>query len=397
MIEHLKFSYIGLIFLILLFIPNIIYLIKKPYKYVFESENENKILKILERLGQFLTTVCLLIFDNSNTNHTYYLISAFLLMLMYEYCWIRYFYSERKLSDFYRRFLIFYIGLFILPIMSFLMLAIYGKNIYLLISAVILGIGHIGIHIQHIKNIGVKYKEKNMNKNFEKEFSKVKHLLVPNFDLDKPFRDKKFNDTELDILDIGEINLTTGKIIACDPLAYLYEDDISPFIQTVKPDKYKVTLLIIKDEERISMIKVSFSDNKPERYELAVSGEENLSEAEEGDFFGYPVDAGMGCVCDYEAAKKYLEYEKKLEEESGGNFDNRYDDLFADLLEDNAKKNPKYQSQYGDWLNWNIPESDLNIVLFSSGYGDGYYPSYFAYDKNDDICAFYTIFIDLQE
>ncbi|ACN84415.1 DUF4241 domain-containing protein [Brachyspira hyodysenteriae] len=236
-----------------------------------------------------------------------------------------------------------------------------------------------------------------MDKDFKQQFNKVKHLLLPGFDLDKPFRDKKFNDTELDILDIGEVNLSSGKIIACDPLAYMYDDQVTPFIQTVKPDKYKVSLLIIKDEERISIAKISFSDKEPKRYELAVTGEEDLSEVEEGEFFGYPVDAGMGCFCDYDAAKKYFEYENKLEEESGGDFDNRYDDLFSDLLEDNAKNNPKYQSEYGDWLNWNVPESDSNIVLFTSGYGDGYYPSYFAYDENDNICALYTIFIDLND
>ncbi|KLI28561.1 DUF4241 domain-containing protein [Brachyspira hyodysenteriae] len=236
-----------------------------------------------------------------------------------------------------------------------------------------------------------------MDKDFKQQFDKVKHLLLPGFDLDKPFRDKKFNDTELDVLDIGKVNLSSGKIIACDPLAYMYDDQVTPFIQTVKPDKYKVSLLIIKDEERISIAKISFSDNEPKRYELAVTGEEDLSEVEEGEFFGYPVDAGMGCFCDYDAAKKYFEYENKLEEESGGDFDNRYDDLFSDLLEDNAKNNPKYQSEYGDWLNWNVPESDSNIVLFTSGYGDGYYPSYFAYDENDNICALYTIFIDLND
>ncbi|KLI35668.1 DUF4241 domain-containing protein [Brachyspira hyodysenteriae] len=236
-----------------------------------------------------------------------------------------------------------------------------------------------------------------MDKDFKQQFDKVKHLLLPGFDLDKPFRDKKFNDTELDILDIGEVNLSSGKIIACDPLAYMYDDQVTPFIQTVKPDKYKVSLLIIKDEERISIAKISFSDKEPKRYELAVTGEEDLSEVEEGEFFGYPVDAGMSCFCDYDAATKYFEYENKLEEESGGDFDNRYDDLFSDLLEDNAKNNPKYQSEYGDWLNWNVPESDSNIVLFTSGYGDGYYPSYFAYDENDNICALYTIFIDLND
>lgn len=234
------------------------------------------------------------------------------------------------------------------------------------------------------------------SKEWLKKYNEVKDLLKPEFDLDIAFREKKFHDTKLDILEIGEVNLSSGKILTCDPLAYLYDDQIEPYIQEVKPNKYKVSLLVIEDEERYAMMKVTFSNKEPKRYELAVTGEEELADVEEGEFFGYPVDAGMGCVCDFEAAKKYLEYEKKLEEENS-DFDNRYDDLFSELLEENAEKHPKYQSSYGDWLNWTIPDSDLNIVLFSSGYGDGYYPSYFGYDENNEICALYTVFIDLNE
>lgn len=40
-----------------------------------------------------------------------------------------------------------------LPVSAFLLLAIYGKNIVLGIAIVILGIGHIGIHLAHRKEI----------------------------------------------------------------------------------------------------------------------------------------------------------------------------------------------------------------------------------------------------
>ena len=36
-----------------------------------------------------------------------------------------------------------------LPVMAFLLLGIYGKNIFLIVSTIILGIGHIGIHLNH--------------------------------------------------------------------------------------------------------------------------------------------------------------------------------------------------------------------------------------------------------
>ena len=40
-----------------------------------------------------------------------------------------------------------------LPIISFILLGIYGKNIFLLVATVILGIGHIGIHYSHKREV----------------------------------------------------------------------------------------------------------------------------------------------------------------------------------------------------------------------------------------------------
>ena len=155
MLGHLGFSYIGLIFLLLLFIPNMIWTRKKPQGYV--PENENKVLLILERIGQVLTTIFALIFNDFNlhgwSNWSWWLIAAFILMTMYELWWVRYFCSERKLSDFYSSFLGIPLAGSTLPVISFFLLGIYGRVIWLLIAATILGFGHIGIHIQHSKEL----------------------------------------------------------------------------------------------------------------------------------------------------------------------------------------------------------------------------------------------------
>lgn len=52
--------------------------------------------------------------------------------------------------------------------------------------------------------------------------------------------------------------------------------------------------------------------------------------------------------------------------------------------------------EYGDWANWIIPNTELNIPIFVSGWGDGVYPSYFGYDKNGELCGFYIHFIDIE-
>lgn len=79
--------------------------------------------------------------------------AAFALMILYEIWWMRYFKSERRLTDFYSSFLGVPVAGATLPVMAFFLLGIYGKVIWMLMASVILGIGHIGIHLQHRKEI----------------------------------------------------------------------------------------------------------------------------------------------------------------------------------------------------------------------------------------------------
>lgn len=155
MIGHFGFSYVGLIFLMLLFIPNIVWIRKKPQGYI--AENENKVLLLFERSGEVLTTVFALVFDDFNlhswSNWTWWLIAAFVLMLLYELWWLRYFQSEQNLTDFYSSFLGVPLAGATLPVISFLLLGIYGKAIWLIAATIILGVGHIGIHMQHSKEL----------------------------------------------------------------------------------------------------------------------------------------------------------------------------------------------------------------------------------------------------
>ncbi len=158
MYGNLGFSYIGLLFLLMLFIPNIIWSKRKPHGYT--SEKENKILLFFERLGEVLTCSCSLVFTDFNihewTPWSLWLIAAFILMIMYEAWWIRYFRSARKLSDFYSSFLGIPLAGATLPVIAFFMLGMYGKVVCMLIATLILGIGHIGIHIQHKKSIDIE-------------------------------------------------------------------------------------------------------------------------------------------------------------------------------------------------------------------------------------------------
>lgn len=235
-----------------------------------------------------------------------------------------------------------------------------------------------------------------MSKNWQEMYERNREKFRCKIDLDSYFTEKKIGEMEVDTLDIGEVNLPTGEILACDPLMDL--EDAKTFIQRVPAGKYPVKIAVVPSKEygdRYACVKVEFSKNKPIVYELAVTGvEEDMDDAKEDEFYGFGVDAGMGCVVDKKAQEEYIKYWKKLEEEE--EVDNPYDDIFENLLAESAKKYPKYQREYGDWANWIIPNTELNIPIFASGWGDGVYPSYFGYDKNGELCGFYIHFIDIE-
>jgi len=152
---HLGFSYMGLIFLLMLIIPNLIWVRHQPKGYNYQTEN--KILLIFERVGQVLVTCTALVFSDFNLRPwsiwTLWLLAAVILMIMYECWWLRYFKSQKRLKDFYSSFCGIPVAGATLPVMAFFLLGIYGRVVWLLISTAVLGIGHIGIHLQHRRKI----------------------------------------------------------------------------------------------------------------------------------------------------------------------------------------------------------------------------------------------------
>ena len=165
---HFGFSYIGLIWLLMLFVPNIIWTKNKPLGYEESAKKENKVLLILEKVGQALVTGSVLTFSDFNIDLSSRSVSSFiilgisfLLMLCYELYWIRYFKSERTMKDFCSSFLGVPVAGATLPVLAFFVLGIYGSNSLLMLAVTILGIGHIGIHLQH-RNKAVRKKKRGL-------------------------------------------------------------------------------------------------------------------------------------------------------------------------------------------------------------------------------------------
>ena len=228
------------------------------------------------------------------------------------------------------------------------------------------------------------------------KYESIKDKLACKTDLDAHFTEKVIGNREVDVLDIGAVHFPSGTIFACDPLVEL--EDTPPFIQTIPAGTYPVKICVVPSEkygDRYACVKVEVSREKPVRYELGMTGKEDLDEElDEDEYFGFGVDAGMGCVADIQTQAAFKTYwAKRLEEDPDID---PYNDLFCDLLEENAKACPKYQLSHGDWINWTVPDTDCNLPIFASGWGDGYYPVYFGYDAKGEVCAVYVRFIDIE-
>lgn len=146
------FSFVGLIFLVMLFAPNMLWGKYPPEDYEKYSKNENKLLLAFERTGQVLVTI-LSLFCGAVFSFNLILIASFVLMIIYELYWTRYFTSSRTMHDMYGSFCLIPLPGATLPVIAFFLLGMYAGNILLIIASVILAVGHIGIHLGHYREI----------------------------------------------------------------------------------------------------------------------------------------------------------------------------------------------------------------------------------------------------
>jgi hypothetical protein len=114
---HFGFSYVGLIFLMLLLTPNLMWTQNKPKDYEKFVVKENKVLLTMERVGEVMVSALCLIFSDLNSLLGIPVAGA------------------------------------TLPVLAFGLLGVYGRNPILLVAVMILGIGHIGIHWNHRREI----------------------------------------------------------------------------------------------------------------------------------------------------------------------------------------------------------------------------------------------------
>ncbi|MDR1911030.1 MAG: DUF4241 domain-containing protein [Helicobacteraceae bacterium] len=235
------------------------------------------------------------------------------------------------------------------------------------------------------------------DENWLKKYDEIKSALKPKDRLDDYFTQSEIAGKKMYRLEMGTVNFPTGKIIACDPF-FLYDCD-QPYFTSVPIGTFPLTAAVAEvgeDHYRYAAIKVAFNDNKVAYFVEALCGNEDLESFEEGFCFGFNVDAGLGTIIDVKTRGAFLDYIEKLERESGDPDWDIYFGFAKPEFEKNYKANPKYQIEGGDWFNFAIPNTDLNIPVFASGWGDGRYSVYFGYDSDNNICQVVIQFIGME-
>lgn len=232
-------------------------------------------------------------------------------------------------------------------------------------------------------------------KEWQALFKKKKHLLTPTVDLNEYFTARELAGQPLRQIPLGEVALPTGEIVVRDPLVYLNRDNV-PYWQKTPAGRFPLRACVIMDEDegpQYAAVAVDFSSEEPVSYTEALIGHENLAELEKGEYFGFAVDSGLGAVLDAAALGPLADFQEAWQ--AANPEGNIYDDYFAGLFAESYERNPECQREGGDWLNWPIPGSGLNALMFQSGFGEGVYPVYFGFAASGRMARLTIQFIDI--
>jgi len=233
---------------------------------------------------------------------------------------------------------------------------------------------------------------------FDEKFKQnLKYICQTEADVDKIARQFVKSNSRF-YLTVGTVDVPSGKVIVADPLCYLFgEHVIAPVLKRSIPcGSYPAEVSIYRDEMigvRMCTARLKIKDTKAVRYERAESEEDSAAfKASDGVMHGFPVDAGMMCFIDADAAKDYAEFLGKWHKENPGK--NHYDDYFAAFFAESDKKLPQYQREGGDFIEWTNPDTNERMVQISSGLGDGFYQSFWGFDEDGEVCELIVPMVD---
>lgn len=189
--------------------------------------------------------------------------------------------------------------------------------------------------------------------------------------------------------ELGTLRVASGQVRACDPYVNLDEE----FDFAIPPGNYRVVVTVadVSDAQdwshtREAYLSLVLSDAEPVRHEkLAPLGKDP---APAGEFYGIGVDAGMVGFVDSAAVATAMPGDATL----------WYDEVF-----DTGEPDSWFRLIYSEdhlfegAANIVLPlaTDGENVILCSSGWGDGFYPVVGSYDAQNNLVALHIdLFVD---
>ena len=178
----------------------------------------------------------------------------------------------------------------------------------------------------------------------------------------------------IESFEAGNLILTSGKLVASDPLI---TSEMPAFTTTFPVGEFPVLVHKEIESNCIAYAEIVFSSDEITTWELATSEGQHLTDLEEGEIYGFPVESGMGCLMDFETQENLNLLEQHLFKRKGDDFTGIYEEFFHEhfFQEEGAVNQYAFLKPH--------EEKHENLFAFETGYGEGFYASYIGFDKNN--------------
>ena len=180
-------------------------------------------------------------------------------------------------------------------------------------------------------------------------------------------------DYDFKVIDIGILNVESGKIIASDPI--VMHDRIA-FTQDFPIGRFPVQVAVAKSKnfEVNCFCRINFSNEEVVKWEFALLPGQKKITLTDSIIYCYSVDASMALFID-ETANKI--FNKKTTKEWESDWENIF-----------VKKSEECNNKAGFIHTFN----NHNFATFFTGNGDGCYATYIGFDKENQVCRLLTDF-----
>ncbi|WP_190813492.1 DUF4241 domain-containing protein [Saccharopolyspora pogona] len=179
--------------------------------------------------------------------------------------------------------------------------------------------------------------------------------------------------------------LPSGRVVAGEPFGF--DDSDGGFVQQVPPGQYPLVLVIamfakrsyLPAHEMIAAARLVIRDEPVVSWEMAVCEGQDVSELGDDEFFGYPVDGGTGGFVDAANIAPLRE---------------DHDDGYYDRLMTARNVTESDDTAPGTLTD---DEGRPLLVAFSSGDGDGDYPTWVGRTADGEVACYLTDFFVLTD